>query len=391
MMLFRPVAASFLAAGLLIAALPANAFETRARAAIVIDHNTGRVLLEKDAHTPLPPASMSKLMTLNMLFEALRDGRVTEDTRFLTSGEASRKGGSKMFLREGERVRVGDLIPGLIVLSGNDASIVVADGLAGDEATFARMMTERARALGMNDSVFTNASGWPDPRHRMSMADLAFIARRLIDEFPDYYPQFALETFTWAGIEQRNRNPLLGRVAGADGLKTGHTSEAGYGLVGSAVEGDRRIVFAITGLPDEASRLDETTRITNWALRQFAMRKLLDEGQQVGEAEVWMGAAQSVPLVVGDELVTLVPAIVQEGLTATLDFANPVQAPIQAGQVLGQLRIDIPELEAIEVPVLAGADVEAGGFSVRVQTAADVLRVRFLGGGGAGGAGTPPQ
>jgi serine-type D-Ala-D-Ala carboxypeptidase (penicillin-binding protein 5/6) len=243
-----------------LVALPVQAFDTRATAAWVFDATTDTVLLDKNAQVPLPPASMSKLMTLNMLFEALADGRVTMDTTFAVSTRAREMGGSTMFLNEQDRPTARDLIHGIIINSGNDACVVVAEGLAGTEEAFAAQMTERARALGMTQSVFANSSGWPDPRHRMSMHDLGIVAVRLIEEFPEEYRIFSETEFNYADRSEANRfnrNPLLDLGIGADGLKTGHTSEAGYGLVGSAKQGDRRVVFVITGLESDVARAEE--------------------------------------------------------------------------------------------------------------------------------------
>ncbi len=238
----------------MLAALPARAFDTNAQAAWVYDVATGTVLMEKNADEALPPASMSKLMTVYMLFEALEEGRLQLDTRLPVSTKARQMQGSTMFLNEQDRPTVAELIKGIIVLSGNDACVVVAEGLAGTEAAFARQMTERGKALGLTQSTFANASGWPDPRHRMSVHDLGVLAQHLIQDFPEYYKNFAIEEWRFdnrAPANRHNRNPLLGLGIGADGLKTGHTQEAGYGLVGSAVQGDRRIIFVISGLPSD--------------------------------------------------------------------------------------------------------------------------------------------
>jgi D-alanyl-D-alanine carboxypeptidase (penicillin-binding protein 5/6) len=291
---------------LALAALPARAFETQATAAWVYDVTTHTVLMDKNADQPVPPASMSKLMTINMLFEALRDGRVTMDTTFAVSSRANgHAGGSTMFLQETDRPTVEDLIHGMIVNSGNDACVVVAEGLAGTEEAFARQMTERAKALGMTSSIFANASGWPDPNHRMSMRDLGILGLRLIEEFPEYYPVFAETEYNYkdrAPDNRFNRNPLLKLGIGADGLKTGHTSEAGYGLVGSAVQGDRRIIFAITGLDQRQARAEEAERIVGWAFRQFAEKTVAKAGVRVAEAEVFLGDAATVGLVPAEDL-----------------------------------------------------------------------------------------
>lgn len=355
-------------------ALPANAaFETRASAAYVYDMTTDMVLISKNAHTPLPPASMSKLMTLNMLFEALRDGRVTMQTEFGVSARAMAMGGSTMFLTERDRPTVEQLIQGIIVQSGNDACVVVAEGLAGSEDAFAKMMTQRARDLGMDDSIFANASGWPNPDHRMSMQDLGILATRLIREFPEYYGYFAQKEFEFDGRapqNRRNRNPLLGLGIGADGLKTGHTSEAGYGLVGSAAQGERRIVFVITGLESEKARAEEAERVVNWAFRQFLEKTVLRKGAQVTTAKVWMGETTKVGLVAEDDITLLVPALQQDAIVARAVHTGPLEAPIAKGAKMGELVISLDGLPDMHVPLVADRDVARGGFVPRIKTTA---------------------
>lgn len=365
------------------AALPANAqgFETRATAAWVYDVTTGTVLMDKNADTPLPPASMSKLMTINMLFEALRDGRATMETTFPVSARAKAMGGSTMFLQESDRPTVWELIHGMIVNSGNDACVVVAEGLAGTEDAFAQQMTARAKALGMQHSTFQNASGWPAPEHRMSMRDLGILATRLVTEFPDYYPIFSETSFNYkdrAPANANNRNPLLALGVGADGLKTGHTQEAGYGLVGSAKQGNRRVMFVITGLASEKDRAEEAERIVSWAFRQFTEKTLVKAGTRVATAQVWMGAADSVGLVPAADVTRLVPALVQEGTTAEVIYTGPLRAPVKAGDVVAEMVIHIPDLPDARVPLVAEADVAAGGFVKRLTTAAEALRARYL-------------
>ncbi|MDQ1848248.1 D-alanyl-D-alanine carboxypeptidase family protein [Gemmobacter fulvus] len=360
---------------------PAHAFETQATGAWVYDITTGTVLMDKNADQPLPPASMSKLMTINMLFEALRDGRVTMDTTFAVSSRAKAMGGSTMFLNELDRPTVNDLIHGMIVNSGNDACVVVAEGLAGTEEAFARQMTERARALGMESSTFANASGWPDPAQRMSMEDLGILAARLITEFPEYYPIFAQTEFNYANRSEANRfnrNPLLKLNIGADGLKTGHTQEAGYGLVGSAVQGDRRVVFAITGLPSEKARAEESERIVNWAFRQFSLKTIVKGGTRVAEADVWLGDADRVGLVPATDVTRLLPALAQDQMTAEVVYKGPINAPITKGQQIAELLVHIPDLPDARIPLVAEADVSKGGFGKKLVTAAQVLMARFF-------------
>jgi D-alanyl-D-alanine carboxypeptidase (penicillin-binding protein 5/6) len=374
-----------LAAGLaliLAAALPARAFDTLARAAWVYDMTTETVLMEKEADIPLPPASMSKLMTLNMLFEALRDGRVSMDTRFGVSTRAKNMGGSTMFLNETDRPTVEELIKGIVVLSGNDACVVVAEGLAGTEEAFARMMNERAKALGMNNSFFANASGWPNPNHRMSMRDLGILAVRLIEEFPQFYAYFGMREFAFDGRAPQNRynrNPLLDLGIGADGLKTGHTSEAGYGLVGSAQQGKRRVVFVLTGMNSEKERAEEAERVVNWAFRQFVQKTLAEEGEVLTEIPVWLGSRDSVGLAVSREVELLVPALVQGQIEGEVRYRGPVEAPVTAGQELGELIIRLPDMPEARVPLVAADAVAEGGFLPRVRLAARILLTRLAG------------
>ncbi len=357
----------------------AQSFDSAARVAMVVDQGTGAVLLAKNADAPVPPASMSKLMTLNMLFEALREGRVSMETEFLVSEKAHQIGGSTMFLRVGERVSVGNLIQGIIVQSGNDACITVAENLSGSEEAFAAQMTERAQSLGMVGSTFANSTGWPHPNQRMSARDLVFLANRLISEFPEYYPMFAQKSFTWDGVTQDNRNPLLGLGIGADGLKTGHTQEAGYGLVGSAVQGDRRIIFMISGLESQQSRAKEAEKLTNWAFRQFATKKLFEKNVEVAKADVWLGTQSTVPLVTDQDIVTMVALGKADDVKATVSYTGPIEAPIAKGTELGTLTIASPGLEEITFPLFAASEVGTSGIISRVKASAMILSGKLLG------------
>jgi len=364
------------------AALPARAFETEASAAWVYDVTTHTVLMDKNADKSVPPASMSKLMTIDMLFEALRDGRVTMDTTFAVSARAKAMGGSTMFLQETDRPTVQELLHGMIINSGNDACVVVAEGLAGTEEAFAQQMTERGKAIGMTGSNFANSSGWPDPDHRMTMRDLGILAQRLIEEFPEYYPIFAETEFNYkdrAPDNRHNRNPLLKQGIGADGLKTGHTTEAGYGLVGSAKQGNRRVIFAITGLPSDAARANEAERIVGWAFRQFAEKTVAKSGVRVAEAEVYMGDATTVGLVPAEDLRLLVPALVQDKISAEVIYKGPLTAPIEAGTPVAEMIIHIPDLPDHRVQLVAESSVAKAGFLRRLTTTAGVLYNRYLG------------
>lgn len=379
-MLYRLIAVFLLCLSALHAS--AQSFNTRATAAYVYDMTTGTVLLAKDPDTPLPPASMSKLMTLYMAFEAIGDGRLDPSERLPVSSHAMSYGGSTMFLDTTDRVRVDDLLRGVIVLSGNDASAVLAEAIStdGTEAGFARMMTQRAKDLGMMNSTFANSNGWPAAGHRMSVRDLAILAGHLIEDFPTYYPMFAETRFEFDGRapqNSRNRNPLLKLGIGADGLKTGHTQEAGYGLVGSAKQGDRRVVFVISGLDSTQARAEEAERIVRWAFRQFVQKDAVKAGTLLAEAEVWMGDKHTVGLTVAKDLSLLVPVLDQDSFTAEVVYNGPVEAPITAGDKVGELVIKLTDLPETRVPLIAAEDVARGGFSSRLRTAAQVLIGRF--------------
>ncbi len=364
----------------------AGAFETGASAAYIYDQSTGTVLLSKNADTPLPPASMSKLMTIYMAFEAVADGRLDINEELAVSSHAASYGGSSMFLDTTDRVSVEDLLRGVIVVSGNDASAVLAEALSpdGTEAGFARMMTDRARQMGMMNSTFANSNGWPAVGHRMSMEDLGILANRLITDFPTFYPLFAETEFPFDGrvpSNSRNRNPVLAMGIGADGLKTGHTQEAGYGLVGSAKQGDRRVIFVITGLDTREARAEESVRIINWAFRQFAEKEVAEAGTQIASADVWMGDVPSVGLTVAEDFSLLVPVLNQGAIDAEVVYDGPIEAPITAGQQLGELVITLDDLPEKRIPLVADADVARGGFATRMRTAALVLWQKFGPGG----------
>jgi len=368
----------------------ARAFETQAGSAWVIDHNTGQVLLSHNAEVPLPPASMSKIMTLLMTFEALDDGRLSLDTRLPVSEHAMSFGGSTMFLNTTDRPTVEELIRGVVVVSGNDASVVLGEALSpdGTEAGFGRLATERARQLGMEQTTLVNASGWPAEGHVMSMRDLGLVAERIITEHPEYYTYFAETEFDYenrAPANRFNRNPILGMGIGADGLKTGHTQEAGFGLVGSAVQGDRRVTFVISGLDSAEARARESERIINWAFRQFVMEEIAREGTEIARAPVFMGMDATVGLAPAESVEMLVPALLDPEITAEITYVSPLPAPVTAGDVVGELVIHQGVRDVTRtVPLVATGDVERGGLAVRLRTATGLLLERATGGDEAG-------
>jgi D-alanyl-D-alanine carboxypeptidase (penicillin-binding protein 5/6) len=372
----RTVALPLLAAALALfcaAPAPAQDIETAAEFAYMVDFDTGAVLLAKNEDAQMAPASMSKMMTVYMLFEQLKEGSVALDDTFAVSEKAWRMGGSKMFVEVDKRVRVEDLIRGIVVQSGNDAAIVVAEGLAGDEAAFAERMTEKARSIGMEDSHFANATGWPHPEHYTTAHDLVMLATHTIRDFPDYYHYYSEVNFTFNGIKQGNRNPLLYRETGGDGLKTGHTEESGYGLTASAVRGDRRLVLTVNGLSSVRERSQESERLLDWGFREFANVPLFTDGETVTEADVWLGDAATVPLRVDGDLTITLRRASRKKMKVSAVFDNPIPAPLAAGDQVGVLKIEAPEFETREVPLLAGATVERLGLVGRLSSAVSYL------------------
>lgn len=351
----------------------AQGFDSKARALFVLDETSDTVLLDKNADEAYPPASMSKLMTLYMLFEALQEGRLGLTSRFPVSEKAWKMGGSKMFVKAGDTVAVEDLIRGIIIQSGNDACVVVAEGLAGSESEFASRMTKRARELGLNQSTFANATGWPHPDQRMSAHDLAHLATMIIRQFPEYYGYFAETEFEWEGITQSNRNPLLVLDIGADGLKTGHTEEAGYGLVGSAVQDDRRIVFVVMGLGSVRERSEESQRLAGWAFREFSHQTLFKADDVISTAEVWLGDKSTVDLVFDEDLDILIPFAERRDIEAEVNYQGPVPAPIKKGDVVANLVVKIPSLSDQNFPLYAAEDIGKSGFLPRMIASAQLL------------------
>ena len=352
----------------------AYAIDTTAREAYMVDMKTGHILLEKDAEVSMPPASMSKLMTLYLVFDRLKDGRLSLDDEFTVSERAWREGGaasgsSTMFLEPRQKVRVEDLIKGIIIQSGNDACIVVAEALAGSEKNFAIEMTEKARELGMENSTFANATGWPDPGQRMTAHDLAILAKSLISEFPEYYKFFAEKNFEYNGIRQSNRNPLLFKTMGADGLKTGHTSEAGYGLTSSAIRDGRRLILVVNGLNSVRARSAESERLIEWGFREFNNYSLFKKGQEVSSAELWLSDKQSVGLVIDQDVEITLPRKSRRDMKVTVQYDGPIPAPITKGQELAKVVISAPDVDSITIPLYAAEEAGRLGFVGRLGAA----------------------
>jgi serine-type D-Ala-D-Ala carboxypeptidase (penicillin-binding protein 5/6) len=343
--------------------------ETAAQHVYIADFQTGAVLFDKMGEESIAPASMSKLMTIYMLFDAMKRGDVKPTDTFHVSQKAWAMQGSKMFVDIDSDVKVEDLIRGIIIQSGNDACIVVAEGLAGSEEAFGERMTAKGKEMGLTGSNFTNATGWPDPNHYMTAKDIATLSRRLIVDFPKYYAYFAEKEFTWNGIKQGNRNPLLYRAgSGVDGLKTGHTEDAGYGVAISAVREGRRVVMVVHGLTDMQERADEAGRLLDWAFRETGNYTVASKGAVLAEAPVEYGSAEKVPLTVSQDLVLTLPKADREKISAKAVMTTPITAPLKAGQELGKLVVTIPNMPEFSYPLVAGQDVPEIGLTGRIFT-----------------------
>lgn len=374
-------------------AAPASAFiDTSAEHAILMDGDTGQVLWAKNAETPMPPASMSKLMTLELLFQRLKDGRVKLTDTFPVSENAWKTGGSKMFVSVGSNIAVEDLIRGIIIQSGNDACVVVAEALGGTVDGFVHMMNQRAKQLGLKGSHFVNPNGLPDPPGQlMSVHDLAILAQHIITTYPKYYKYFGERDFTWNNIKQPNRNTVLEKFPGADGLKTGYTDASGFGVVASAVKDGQRLILVLGGLryPDldkfsevkkdwiaEQRRGDEAARVLGLAFREFRRYPLFKPGQVVGSVPVWQGSKDQVNVTVGKPLAVTMQVDSRAKLKVALSADGPVRAPIAKGQQIGVLKISAPDFPELRVPVYAAEDVSSAGIFGRISAALHALIAR---------------
>ena len=351
----------------LMASANAWAIDTKAKNMILVDFETGEYMYQKDITQPIPPASMSKLMTVYMIFDKLRDGSLSLEDTFKVSENAWRKGGaasggSTMFLAIGDEVTVDQLLKGIIIQSGNDACIVAAENIAGDEDSFVEKMNEKAKELGMNNSNFANVTGLPHPDHRMSVEDLAILARKIIEEFPQFYHLFSQKEFVYNNIRQGNRNPLLYSMPYADGLKTGHTDEAGFCLTASAKKGNRRIIGVMTGLKSNKERSDEADKMMSWAFREYDNYKLKNKGDKIADVPVWYGVDKTVPMVLSQDVVKTMKKSYRNDVKMTAVYDKPIKAPVNMGQQIGMLKIEVPEAEPYTVPLVAGQTINKVGL-----------------------------
>lgn len=366
-------------------AAPARAqlFETKAKEAFMIDAGTGTILYSKNADRLIPPASLAKLMTLEMVFHAIKAGRLTLEDKFYISENAWRNGGagsggSTMFAKVKSSIRLEDLIKGMAVVSANDACIAVAEGMAGSEANFAELMTERARQLGLEKSVFKNATGLPVDGQVVTVRELAMLALHIWRDYPEFYHYFALPDFKWNKIDQRNRNPLLTMDIGADGMKTGFTDESGYAIVGSVEREGRRLFVAMSGMASEAQRAEEARKLLDWGIRAFGKSELFAEGDVVGKAKVFGGAQSELPLVSKGPIAIFVPLTNRDKLVARIVYQGPVQAPVEEGTQIGELRVYIGDTLSQETPLYASESIGVGSLYQRAFDAAEELAVGWL-------------
>ena len=355
---------------------PLGPVDTVARWAYIQDFTTGASLLEKQADEEMPPSSMTKLMTIYLVYERLKQGRMRLDDELPVTEKAWRMGGSKMFVQIGTTVKVEDLIHGVIVQSGNDACIVFAEAIAGSEEQFAELMNAKAKQLGLTHSFFKNCTGWPDPDQHMSARDIATLARRIIRDFPEYYHYDAEKSYKYNGIEQGNRNPMVQKGT-ADGLKTGHTDAGGYGLVASSNRNGRRIVLVLNGMASMRERAEESERLMDWAFANFEDVTLFTAGDVVEHVPVWLGTEPSVPLVSGHDLVVTMPRNWRNNASVKLSYDSPIKAPVTKGDALGRLVLGGNGVPAMDVTLLAGADVPRMGLPGRAMA----VLSRFMTGG----------
>ena len=343
---------------------PLGPIDTAAKYAFIMDFNTGATLLDKDADVQQPPSSMTKLMTAYLVYGMLKIGRLQLDQELPVSDKAWRMQGSKMFVPQGGSVGVEDLIKGMIVQSGNDACIVLAEAIAGSEDQFVDMMNTKAKELGLTNTHYANCTGWPDATQYMSCRDIATLASRIIRDFPEYYKYDKMTTFKYNGIDQQNRNSLVQKGL-ADGLKTGHTEAGGYGLVGSADRGGRRTIVVVNGLTSMHQRAEESERLLEWSFREFENVTLFSASDTVETVKVWLGTQPSVPLVGGRDLVITMPKQWRNTAKIEVQYNAPVTAPVGKGDVLGRLVVSGKGVPDMQVPLLAGADVPRQGLPGR--------------------------
>jgi D-alanyl-D-alanine carboxypeptidase (penicillin-binding protein 5/6) len=352
---------------------PGATLDTTARHALIVEAETGAVLFDKLGEERMPPASMSKIMTAYVVFGMLKEGKIKLIDELPVSEKAWKLGGSKMFVGIGGRIKIEDLLKGMLIESGNDACLVLAEGLVGSEAAFVDLMNAKSAEIGLKNSHFANVTGLPDPNHWMTAQDLVTLALRTMRDFPEYYHYYGEKEFNFNNIDQGNRNPLLYKNIGADGLKTGHTDEAGFSLTASVVRGDRRVILVVGGLASMKDRAAESERLIEWAFREFNDYKLFSAGDKVDDAEVWLGAEPKVGLAVADDLIVTLPRRSRRDMKVTIVYDKPLPAPIKQGDRVAKLIITAPDIAPIERPLFASTNVSTIGTVGRMATLAAYL------------------
>ena len=342
----------------LVLSTQANSFTTSAKQLILVDTKTGEILLEKNADELMHPASMSKIMTVYLAFEAIKKGHLKLDDKVPISENAWRKGGSRMFLKLNSQIDVSDILRGIIVQSGNDAAIALAEHLEGSEEAFAEKMTLKAKELGLQHSTFKNATGWPDDDHLMTARDLSKLAVLTIKRFPELYSIYSETNFTHNKIKQGNRNPLLYKGMGADGLKTGHTKAAGYGLTASVERAGRRLVLVINGLTSARKRTIESQRVIEWGFREYENHKVFNANDSVASIDVWLGKVKTIPALIETELLLTIKRSDKQKMKMIVNYEEPITAPISKGQKVGTLKVQIPQKTELTYPLVSAIDVE---------------------------------
>ena len=346
---------------------------SNAKQAVLIDADTGYVLYEKNADELTAPSSMSKMMTVYLIFEKLQNGTLSLTDQLEVSKAAWAKRGSRMFLEENSQVSVEDLLRGIIVQSGNDACVVIAEAFSGTEENFSEELNIKAREIGLENSNFTNSTGWPDESHLSTARDLSIIAIKTVQNFPEYYHFYAEESFQYNGINQRNRNTLLNKPVGVDGLKTGHTEAGGYGIAASALRKNQRLIMVINGLSSNKERTVEAIQLLEWGYRNFTNFDLLKEGMTVLQAKVWLGDKKTVPLVINEDTKITIPSKSRDKLQFKIEYDSPISAPIEEGTKIAELEITAPGIDSLRIPLYAGSTITSLGPLSKLLSVVDYL------------------
>tara|TARA_Y100000590_G_C15721633_1_gene1013707 strand:+ start:2150 stop:3277 length:1128 start_codon:yes stop_codon:yes gene_type:complete len=342
----------------LIICFPVLAIDTKVTEAIVLDYNTNEIIFEKNPSKKINPASMTKILTSYILFDRIKNTNMSLNDKCTISSKAYRMGGSRMFLEINTKVSINDLLRGIIIQSGNDASVAIAECLSGTEENFSSLMNSFAKKIGLQNSNFTNSSGWPEENHYSTVKDLSILTKAIINDFPEFYSFFMEKSFTYNGIRQPNRNKLLTEVDGADGLKTGFTKASGWGIAASAIRENRRIIIVINGANSSRSRLIESEKLINWAFRETSQQKILNKGQVIKEVDVWLGSKPTANLVIEKDIITTLSYEQLKTIKSSIEYNKPISAPINKGDIIGQMTIKIKGKQNMQIPLIADKNIK---------------------------------